>query len=286
MPSKKTGAFQITSKSAFKQLGCSVTRKNLAVKVDRRKNEFKGSVVFEPCRRGLKVEPAWTFIYLHSFSCKGSDYLDFPHYFGIGGAPMRVVIPTAPLLEQACFKDWNVWKGDNLGWRRIKFRAWFDYLTDKAGSSENELDLPSLVEMRERLHDLIRQEVKRHGGDAKRVIVGGASQGCCVALDVAMTYPEELGGVVGLVGHIMKCTPLDPAKRSMPLHLFHETTDKEMRWRWVKDTVKRLTDNGFNVTSRREKDPSGSGHWIQEIEGRWIRAALREITLGGRGQRA
>ncbi|CAK0861314.1 unnamed protein product [Prorocentrum cordatum] len=278
--SKGKEAFKVTSTSCFKRVGCSVIRKNLPVMVGGSKTEFKGSVVFEPCRHGLKLEPEWTLIYLHSFSCKGSDYLHFPNYFGIGDAAVRVVVPTAPLLEQSCFKDWNVWRGERIGWRPIQFRAWFDYLTDRAGSAENDLELGSLLEMRARLHALIQQEAARHGGDSRRVILGGASQGCCVALDAAMTYPGELGGVVGLVGHLLGCTPLDMSKRAMPIHLFHEATDKEMRWSWVKGTVQRLIDAGFDVTSRREKEGTGSGHWIQDIEGRWIRAALRRITLG------
>ena len=29
------------------------------------------------------------------------------------------------------------------------------------------------------------------------------------------------------------------------------------------------------VSSKRERDPAGCGHWIQDIEGRWVRSALR-----------
>jgi len=168
-----------------------------------------------------------------------------------------------------------------LQWRRIKFNAWFDYLTDRAGKAENDIDLDSLADMRQRLHALIRREVQRLGGDSRRVILGGASQGCCVALDAALTYPEELGGVIGLVGHLLRSTPTDTPHKSMPLHLFHEAKDEEMKWRWVKGTVDRLRRAGFNVTSKRETDPSGSGHWIQEIEGKWICSALRQIVTTG-----
>jgi len=276
------GGFNVTCSSAFRRLSCTVTKRSLQVHANGENTEFKGSVVIDPRRAGIgSVAPEWTLIFLHSFSCKGADYLDFPHYFCISGAPIRTVLPSAPQMEQTCFKDWKVWRGNTLGWRRIKFNSWFNYLTDKAGRSENKIDLGSLLIMRERLHCIIRAEVLRMGGDPKRVIIGGASQGCCAALDAAMTYPEELGGVIGLVGHPLGCTPLDPAKRNMPLHLFHEASDREMNWRWVKDTIKRLVDGGFNVISRRERDPTGSGHWIGEIEGPWIRSALRQIVFRG-----
>lgn len=268
--------YSVVRTQALKKACSVVTRRSLVVK----DAIFNSSVLIDPGTPSkFRVAPQWTFIYLHSFSCKGTDYKEFPHYFHVSGANLRVVIPTAPQLEQDCFKDWYVWRGERLMWRRIKFNAWFNYLTDKAGASENAICIASLIAMRERLHELIRSEVKRVGGDPKRVIIGGASQGCCVALDAAMTFEEELGGVVGLVGHLLGSTPLDRSKRNMPIHLFHEKSDKEMKWKWVQKTVERMVQEGFRVTSKRESDPSGSGHWIQEIECRWIRSALRQIIF-------
>jgi len=279
--SKSAALFEVTRKSAYKRLGAIGSVRDLEVNVAGKKSVFKRSVVFDP-RDGNQISaatPEWTLIYLHSFSNKGCDYVDFPHYFGIGGASLRVVIPSAPLLEQSCFKDWNVWKGDRLGWRRIKFSAWWDYVTDKGGAAENELNLDSLLDMRAKLHALIKVEAGRLGGDTRRILLGGASQGCCTALDAALTFPGQLGGVIGCVGHHLSSTPLDSSKRAMPIHLFHEFTDKEMKWKWVEGVVQRMLDAGLNVTSKRERDPAGCGHWIQEIEGEWIRDALRKIIL-------
>lgn len=278
--STRPGTFHVTCSKAFKRLGCTIQKQTLQVNMGPKTAEFKSSVIISPRITRPSNMPQWTMIYLHSFSNKAVEYLDFPHYFAVGGAALRVVLPTAPFVEQSCFKDWMVWRGKRLRWRRIRFNSWFDYLTDKGGSGENHLCLESLLAMRSQLHALIRQEVQRVGGDPRRVILGGASQGCCVALDAAMTYPDELGGVIGLVGHILGSTPLDPSKRKMPIHLFHEESDREMRWEWVKETVRRLAGAGFNVTSKRELDPSGKGHWIQDIEGEWIREALRKIIFG------
>lgn len=277
--SEQRDSYRVSVAPTFKRLTYAVAKRTVEVTGS---GAFPGSVVLDPRGSSLKENtPRYTLIYLHSFSSKGSEYLNFPHYFTIANAAVRVVLPTAPMMEQTCFEDWNVWRGKALGWRRIKFTSWFDYLTDKGGLGENHICIASLLEMRERIHALIRHEVQRVG-DAKHVIIGGASQGCCVALDAAMTYPEELGGVIGVVGHLLGSTPMDPAKKKMPLHLFHEASDQEMRWRWVKDTVQRLVDQGFNVFSKREPDPTGSGHWIQEIEGDWVRGALRKIIFGDR----
>lgn len=276
-PSER-GIYAVERSAALQRARAMVSRRTVGLQAGK-KSAFKSSIVIDTLPpSGPVMEPQWSFIYLHSFSQKGTDYLDFPHYFNVCGANVRVVVPTAPLLEQQCFKDWYVWRGERLQWRRIKFNAWFDYLTDKGGVAENEICTKSLLAVRERLHGLLRQEVQRVG-DPRRVIVGGASQGCCAALDAALTFEQELGGVIGLVGHLLSSTPLDQKKRNMPLHLFHEEADKEMRWKWVKSSVQRLIDAGFNVSSKRERDPAGCGHWIQEIEGTWIRSAMRHIIL-------
>jgi len=276
-PSER-GIYAVERSAALQRARAIVSRRTVGLQAGK-KSAFKSSIVIDTLPpSGPVMEPQWSFIYLHSFSQKGTDYLDFPHYFNVCGANVRVVVPTAPLLEQQCFKDWYVWRGERLQWRRIKFNAWFDYLTDKGGVAENEICIKSLLAVRERLHGLLRQEVQRVG-DPRRVIVGGASQGCCAALDAALTFEQELGGVIGLVGHLLSSTPLDQKKLNMPLHLFHEEADKEMRWKWVKPSVQRLIDAGFNVSSKRERDPAGCGHWIQEIEGTWIRSAMRHIVL-------
>jgi phospholipase/carboxylesterase len=223
------------------------------------------------------ASPNWSLIYLHQFSNTATSYADFPHYFGGCNAAVRVVLPTAPLREQTCFANWNVWSDRSQEWKRIKFHSWFDYLTDHGGKAENQIDLATLLETRRLIHGIIDREVRRVG-DPRRVIIGGASQGCCTALDAAYTYPQVLGGVIGIVGHLLGSTPLDADKCSLPVRLFHEVNDKEMNWKWVRGTVQRLKDGGFNVISRRERDPAGCGHWIQSIEGVWIRSALRQLT--------
>lgn len=279
MEPSESAQFRVVHQKAFKTVGVMESRRHVGGSTGEASLSFKNTLVFNPwCHETGQMKPEWSLIYLHSFSSKGIEYRDLPHYFAISAAAVRVVLPTAPLQEQTCFNEWHVWQRNQLKWQRIKFNSWFDYLTDNGGLSENGLDLQSLLNVRTRIHALIRKEVENMGGDAKRVIIGGASQGCCVALDAAMTYPEELAGVIGIVGHLLGATALDPAKRTMPVYLFHEATDKEMNWQWVKGTVQRLIDEGFMVISKREHDPSGCGHWVQDIEGVWLRRALRRIT--------
>jgi len=235
------------------------------------------AVVFDPLLPLGSCVPQWSLIYLHMFSCKGADYVDYPHYFGIADAAVRVVLPTAPLQDQDCFSDWWVRSPRSQKWALMKFNSWFNYRTNHCGKKENAYCLESVLECRRLIHNVISEEVKRVG-DPRRVIIGGASQGGCAALDAAYTYPEELGGAIGVVTHLLSSTPLNPEKKSMPVHLFHEPSDEEMNWGFVQGTVQRMKDEGCNVVSRRERDPCNGGHHIGHIEGTWIRRALRELT--------
>eukprot|EP00434_Breviolum_minutum_P004696 symbB.v1.2.004139.t1/scaffold218.1/size262896/7 len=182
------GLYSVVRSKAFKRASALVSKRTVTAD---KKTNFKSCVVMDLPPGRCISEPKWSLIYLHSFSQKGTDYLNFPHYFNVCGASLRVLMPTAPLLEQQCFKDWYVWRGGHLGWRRIKFNAWFDYITDKGGVAENTICEDSLLSIRERLHKLIRHEVQRVG-DPRRVIVGGQSQGCCAALDATLTFEQEV----------------------------------------------------------------------------------------------
>lgn len=223
--------------------------------------------------------PEWTLIYLHGLSCSAlDDYVDRPHYFCDGSVRLKVVVPTAPLRELSCFDEW--WVETEAGnWQLEQMNAWYDYLSDHDGAREDTIDLDSLMAMRRALHSLIRLEAFELGGRADRVILGGKSQGCCTALDALLTYPQPLGGFIGIVGHVLNATPLEAGgpQSKTPLHFFHETKDRVVRWSWVKKGEQRLRDAGFRVLSQRLPDPENGGHHVDCVEGTWIRSALRSI---------
>lgn len=213
-------------------------------------------------------------IYLHMFSLTADRYMDFPQFFGGHGAALRVILPQAPMRPQPCYDTWWEWNSRRGRHELKRHTAWFDYLTDSGGVRENRMDVSSLRETRQLLHAIIEQEVRRTG-DPRRVIVGGSSQGCCTALDAAFTYPQTLGGVIGLVGNLLDCTPI--AGKDLPVFLFQEASDREMRWSWVRKGVARMRRERCNLTLKRERDPSGGGHFIGHVEGLWVRSALRKI---------
>jgi len=221
----------------------------------------------------------WTLIYLHGLGSSAlGNYADRPHFFVDGSVALKVIVPTAPSRELTCFDTW--WQqSPSKNWYLSKFLSWYDYLTNFDGRKEDVIDVDSLLAMRRALHKLVQREAAELGGRPDRVILGGKSQGCCTSLDAALTYPEALGGFVGVVGHVLSCTPVEPgcAQQATPLHFFHEPRDEIMRWKWVQDSERRLRAAGLRVHSRHRSDPEACGHFIQGVEGTWVRTALREI---------
>jgi len=219
---------------------------------------------------------SWTLVYLHGFSGSGTSYTQMPHYFGIG--TVKVVLPTARLRPVSCY-NWCDWYENSQRWLPVKFRRWYDYTEDNEGRREDDLDCESLHETRRLIHGIVDAEAQKLGG-SDRIILGGKSQGCATALDAMLTYPKRLGGFIGVVGHLLSCTPVPNVEgsSSAPLYFFHEPTDKIIRNKWSAQGIKKLRSAGHNVRSHTRKDPWGCGHFVGDVEGAWIREALRGIT--------
>lgn len=221
----------------------------------------------------------WTLIYLHGLGSSAlGNYADRPHFFVDGSVALKVIVPTAPSRELSCFDTW--WEqGPSEAWYLKKFLAWYDYLSNHDGRKEDTIHQDSLLVMRRALHKLVQIEAAELGSRPDRVILGGKSQGCCTALDAALTCPQALGGFVGTVGHLLSSTPVEPGgpQTATPFHFFHEPQDDIMQWSWVRRAEQRMRSAGYRVRSQRRPDPENCGHFIQGIEGTWVRAALRSI---------
>lgn len=263
-------AFIVTARSR-----CALARdKRKRIRIQRRSLDLLPALIIRP----PSGPQQWTLIYLHGMGSSALwNYSDRPHYFCDGSVALKVVVPTAPSREVSCFDSW--WTKSNNSWKLTKFRSWYDYLSNYDGAREDSIDWESLAVVQRALHGMIRQEAQELGGRYDRIILGGKSQGCCTALDATLTFPYPLGGFIGLVGHLLSCTPVEVngPQSLTPLHFFHEPEDRLMRWDWVGKNERRLRQAGYRVRSRRIPDPENHGHFIEGVEGAWIRTALRSI---------
>jgi len=159
-------------------------------------------------------------------------------------------------------------------------RSWYDYLADNDGESEDPLCWDTLEVQTKRIHALIDKEVERLG-DASKIFLGGASQGACAALHVAMTYPGKFGGLIAAQGHLLSGTkvPSDWAGRGIPVRVFNGLADETMPWhKWVSATYDRLRASGCDIKFVLSKDVE---HGDDEAEGKWVRSFFGEMLPSG-----
>lgn len=121
---------------------------------------------------------------------------------------MRVVFLAAPHRPITCF-----------GGRETP--AWHDYYTDHGGKEgrpnlEEEINLEHLAWSRAQVHAALDDELARLGpaGPGKLALVG-ESQGACVALDAALSYPSNtlLAGVFSSYGQLYSHTKVPAGAR-------------------------------------------------------------------------
>ena len=140
---------------------------------------------------------------------------------------LRVVLPTALALPITAY-----------GGRQ--HRAWYDYLTDRAGAAEDDICQVSLEATRRRICALADAEAVVIGGH-HRVLLGGLSQGCCAAFDAFARHERRLAGFVGMVGHPLGATPVaDSVQLDAPCWFFNGAADDFMRPAWVQPALQRL----------------------------------------------
>ena len=169
---------------------------------------------------------AGTVIMLHGFTSSGKQLASgwIPALARRLGQPalssLKLVFLNAPVRAVSCYEG------------SPRHPAWHDYYTDHGGADgtpevEEEIDEGQLAWSRAKIHEVIDGEAELLGGDYARVAIGGASQGCCTALDAALTHPKLLAGVFASFGHVYSCTlrAVGPDKTALKIFAFHGACD-------------------------------------------------------------
>ena len=75
-----------------------------------------------------------------------------------------------------------------------------------------------------KIHKIIDQEIKELG-DSRKIIIGGISQGCAMALYAGLSYHKPLGGIVGIAGFFLPFTHVHQANERTPIFIGHGQQD-------------------------------------------------------------
>ena len=152
-------------------------------------------------------------IILHGLGADGTDFLPMCDQLDLTAVgPVRYLLPRAPVRPVTI----------NGGHR---MRAWYDVLGAQLDKREDETGLRATMRQ---VQLLIEREVAR-GVPARRIVLGGFSQGCAMTLLAGLRYPQRLAGLLGMSGYLplAASTAADrhAANAEVPVFLAHGQRD-------------------------------------------------------------
>ncbi|HLU49344.1 MAG TPA: alpha/beta fold hydrolase [Planctomycetota bacterium] len=216
----------------------------------------------------VKVEPEGaapaerTVIWLHGLGADGHDFEPIvPELALPSELRVRFVFPHAPIRPITI----------NAGYR---MRGWYDIRDLESVDRE---DADGIRESERLVHELIEDE-KSLGVPARRIVLGGFSQGGALALHTALRYGERLAGVAALSAYLPLAGSIEAersdANRDLPIFLAHGTADPIVAFEHGHATSLRLAELGYPVTwSSYPMGHSVCGDEIREL-GDWLLLVL------------
>jgi phospholipase/carboxylesterase len=130
--------------------------------------------------------PTAAVIWMHGLGADGHDFAPIVRELDLSGcAGIRFVFPHAETMPVTI----------NNGY---VMRAWYDILGMDLVRRE---DANGLRASQKRIDDLIEREIAR-GIPAEQIVLAGFSQGCAMALQTGLRYPQRLAGLMCLSGYL------------------------------------------------------------------------------------
>lgn len=128
------------------------------------------------------------------------------------------------------------------------------------------------------LVDTIVNKVLTDGMPAERLVIGGFSQGACLALEYAARHPRAYGAVValsgGLIGDTLDVNRYGSDMSGMTVFLGCSDVDPHIPVTRVHDSSRIFSEVGANVT---ERIYPGMPHTVNEDEMHWLQQRLKDI---------
>ncbi|MGF1682467.1 alpha/beta hydrolase [Photobacterium minamisatsumaniensis] len=193
---------------------------------------YLSAVIVEP-----EVKATASVIWLHGLGSNGHDFESIlPELHLSADAPIRFIFPHSPSMPVTV----------NGG---MVMPAWYDILEMGAG---RKLNIEQLKTSAEQVTQLIDREIA-NGIASERVIVAGFSQGGAVAYHAALSYPQQLGGLLALSTYFPTADiiAIAEANKNLPINVMHGSFDPVVVPTMGKSAMKSLQQLGL-VASWRE----------------------------------
>lgn len=207
--------------------------------------------------------PTHAIIWLHGLGADGNDFAPVVPELRLGDiGPLRFVFPHAPVQPVTI----------NNG---MAMRAWYDIYMADLVRREDEAGLRKSQKM---VEALIARENSR-GIPTDRIVLAGFSQGCAMALQTGLRYPEKLAGIIGLSGYLPLAGAArqerHPANHTTRIFLAHGTMDPVVPFERAQATLEALQAMSYDV--RFKTYPMPHSVCLEEIQD--IAEFLREVIV-------
>ncbi len=214
-----------------------------------------------PC---VEIEPpapaTAAVIWLHGLGANGHDFEPVVPHLGLPETlAVRFVFPHAPEIPVTI----------NNGY---VMPAWYDILVMDLG---REVDADQLRSSAAAVGQLIERE-KARGIPSERIIIAGFSQGGAVGYELALSWPERLGGLVTLSTYFptAESVAYSPANHDLPVFIGHGRLDPMVSESLGASAHALLQARGYPV----EYHTYNVEHGVDMVEirdiGTWIRKRL------------
>lgn len=124
------------------------------------------------------------------------------------------------------------------------------YLKGFSWFGEPPFERTGVLRIRSMIFDVIN-DLEKQGYSARNIFLFGFSQGCLVSTDVALNYPKQLGGIIGVSGYFHFFPRwrqgLTQDSRKTPWIMTHGYRDDILPYQETKFGVEKLKDSGLDV---------------------------------------
>ncbi|KAF9110231.1 hypothetical protein BGX27_006623 [Mortierella sp. AM989] len=204
-----------------------------------------------------------TVIFFHGLGDSGAGWAPVGQELGRHLPHVKFIFPNAPAIPVTL----------NFG---MQMPGWYDIRS--LNNIDQEQDEAGMLRSRQQVMEIIRDEIEQHGIPAKRIVIGGFSQGCVMGLMTGLTSEYKFAGMVSLSGYMPLHTKImsmvTDANRKTPIFWGHGDADQVVRYDIGERSVELLKQNKFNVKFNTYRN-LGHGSSPQEI--RDLLAFLKEV---------
>ncbi|KAG0352709.1 hypothetical protein BG005_007900 [Podila minutissima] len=177
-----------------------------------------------------------TLIFMHGFGDSGAGWAPVGEHISRYAPHVKTVFPNAPAIPIAV----------NGG---MLMPAWYDIRGSL--NQDQAQDEEGMLRSRQQIMKIIREEIEEHGVPANRIVLGGFSQGCVLALLTGLTAEYNFAGLVALSGYMPMHTKImdmvSEASKKTPIFWGHGDADQMVRYEYGRQSVELLEKHKYNV---------------------------------------